>query len=79
MLHLRNEILKRRIRYIADEQIADAVLNRQEMIIRIRSFRCHPPIFVVLGAASRDSWFQVPQRRFVVLGAEIRGFGCLDS
>jgi hypothetical protein len=52
MLHLRNEILERRIRYVADEQIAGAVLGRQEMIIRIRSFRCHPPIFVVSGAES---------------------------
>lgn len=79
MLHLRNEILQRRIRHVADEQIAGAVLGGQEMIVRIRSFRCHPPIFVVSGTVSRDSWFQVPRGRFVVSGAALRGFGYLNS
>ena len=79
MLHLWNEILERRIRHVADEQIAGAVLGRQEMIIRIRSFRCHPLIFVVSGAASRDSWFQVPHGGFVVSGAIFRVFGYQGS
>ena len=72
MLHLRNEILERRIRDIADEQIAGVVFRRQKMIIRIRSFRCHQQIFVVSGAVSRDSWFQVPRGGFVVSGAMSR-------
>jgi hypothetical protein len=33
------------------------MLHRQEVFIGIRGFRCHRPIFVVLGTASRDSWF----------------------
>ena len=49
MLHLRVEILERRIGHVADEQIPAAVFDRQQMFIRIRGFRCHPHIFVILG------------------------------
>ena len=52
---MRDEILQRRIGYVADEQIAHAVFRRQKMVIRIRSFRYHDPIFVVSGTESRDS------------------------
>ena len=88
MLHLRNQILEHRIRHVADEQIAFAVLGGQEMFIRIRGFRYHPRIFGVSGTVSRDSGFQVPGRdsgfqvpnfgvsgaRFGVSGTRLRGF-----
>ena len=76
---MRDKIFERRIGHVTDEQIALAVLDRQQVFIRIRGFRCHQHIFVVLGATSRDSCFQVPGNRFVVSGAEIRGFRYLDS
>jgi len=79
MLHLRDEILERRIGHVADEQIPVAVLHRQQVFIRIRGIRCHRHIFVVLGATSSDSCFQVPGVRFVVSGARLRGFKYLDS
>ena len=75
MLHLGNQILERRIRHIANEQIPVAVLDGQEVFIWLRGFRCHGHIFVVLGTTSRDSRFQVPGRGFVVSGATLRGFG----
>ena len=56
-----------------------AMLDRQQVFIRIRGFRCHAHIFVVLGTTSSDSCFQVPRRGFVVSGAEIRGFRCQSS
>jgi hypothetical protein len=79
MLHLRDQILERRIGHVADEQVAIAMFDRQQVFIRIRGFRCHRHIFVVLGAASSDSWFQVPGGRFVVSGAILRDFKYLGS
>jgi len=65
MLHLRDEFLQGRVGHIADEKIAAAVFRRQQMVIRIRSFRYYPHIFVVSGAELRclkypDSKYQVP-------------------
>jgi hypothetical protein len=42
------------------------VFGWEKMLLRIRGFRCHRPIFGVSGALSRDSGFQV---HFGVLGA----------
>jgi hypothetical protein len=55
------------------------VLCGQQMFVGIRGFRCHGHIFVVSGTESRDSCFQVPAGRFVVSGAELRGFRYKDS
>src|SRR5579863_9393084 len=91
MLHLGNEILKRSIRDVTDEQIGYAVLDRQEMVIWIRGFRCHPTIFVVSGTESRGfvvsgtyeeiRGFRYRVKGFVVSGTyqEIRGIGCRIS
>jgi hypothetical protein len=76
MLHLRNQILEHRIGHIADEQIALAVLGREEMFIRIRGFRCHPTH--IRGFRYRVKRFGVSGAgaRFGVSGAKLRGFGC---
>lgn len=54
---MRHQILQHGIGDIADKQIALAMLGLEELSIRIRGFRYHPPIFGVLSMKSRDSGF----------------------